>query len=79
MILVYADGPILQQSDEAYSVALLRCDRHPDNEAAIEEACRLGLDPLLRNPFILEEDGSVIWDGPELLDECNRRSCAKLG
>jgi len=79
VILVHADGPILQQSDETYSVALLRCDRHPNNEAAIEEVCRLGLDPWLGNPFILAEDGSVIWDSPELLDECNRRSCPKLG
>jgi hypothetical protein len=79
VILVYSDGPILQQSDEAYSVTLQRCDRHPNNEAAIEEACRLGLDPLLGNPLILAEDGSVIWDSPELLDECNRRSCATLG
>lgn len=79
VILVYADGPIFQQPDEAYSVALLRCDQHPSNEAAIEEACRLGFDPLLGNPFILAEDGSVIWDSPELLDECNRRSRAKRG
>ena len=79
VILVYADGPILQQSDEPYSVNLLRCDRYPNNEAAIEEARRLGLDPLPGNPLILAEDGSVIWDSPELLDECNRRNCAKLG
>ena len=79
VILVYADGPILQLSDEPYCVPLLRCDRHPNNEAAIEEAGRLGLDPLPGNPLILAEDGSVIWDSSELLDECNRRSCAKLG
>jgi transcriptional regulator with XRE-family HTH domain len=79
VILVYADGPILQQSDETYCVPLLRCDRHPNNEDAIEEAGRLGLDPLLVNPFILAENGSVIWDTPELLDECNRRSSAKPG
>lgn len=78
VILVHADGPILQQSDEPYCVALRRCDRHPNNEAAIKEACRLGLDPLLSSAFILAEDGSVIWESPELLDECNRRSCAKL-
>ena len=79
VILVYADGPILQESDEPYCVALLRCDRHPNNEAAIEEARRLGLDLLFVNPFILAEDGSVIWESPELLDECKRRNCAKLG
>ncbi|MFZ2156318.1 MAG: helix-turn-helix transcriptional regulator [Bradyrhizobium sp.] len=79
VILVYADGQILQESDEPYSVALLRCDRHPNNEAAVEEARRLGLDPLFVNPFILAEDGSVIWESPDLLDECKRRNCAKLG
>ena len=73
VILAYADGPILQQSDETYSVAILRCDRHPNNDAAIEEAGRLGLDPLFVNPFIVAEDGSVIWESAELLDECNRR------
>ena len=78
MILVYADGPILLQSDETYCIPLLRYNRYPNNEAAIEEAGRLRLDPLLVNPFILAEDGSVIWDSPELFDEFNRRSCAKL-
>ena len=78
VILVYADGPILQQSSETYSIALLRCNRYPNNEAAIEEAGRLRFDPLLVNPFILAEDGSVIWDSPELLEEFNRRRCAKL-
>ena len=77
MILVYADGPILQQSSERYSLALLRCDRYPNNEAAIEEATRLRFDPLMVDPFILAEDGSVVWDAPELLEECNRRRRAK--
>jgi transcriptional regulator with XRE-family HTH domain len=77
VILVYADGPIVQQSDEPYCVALLRCDRHPDNEAAIEEAVRLRLDPLLVNAFILSEDGSVVWESAELVHECNKLTCAK--
>jgi DNA-binding XRE family transcriptional regulator len=77
VILVYADGPILQQSSERYSLALLRCDRYPNNEAAIEEATRLRFDPLMVDPFILAEDGSVVWDSPELLEECNRRRRAK--
>jgi hypothetical protein len=29
------------------------------------------------DPFILAEDGSVVWDAPELLEECNRRRRAK--
>ena len=74
VILVCADGSILRQSDEPYSVPLLRCDRHPNNESAIEEARRLRLDPLFVNPLILAEDGSVIWESSELLDECERRS-----
>jgi len=79
VILVCADGPILQQSDEPYSVALRRCDLYPNNEAAIKEAGVLSLDPLLVNQFILAEDGSVIWEHPELLEECSRRTCAKQG
>ena len=72
VILVCADGPIFQQSDERRCVALLRCDRHPNNEAAIEEAVRLKLDRLLVYAFILSEDGSVIWESAELVDECSR-------
>lgn len=78
VMLVFADGQILQKSDEPYCVALLRCDHHPNNEAAVEAVRRLRLDPMFVNPFILAEDGSVIWDSPELLDECKRRNCAKL-
>ena len=77
VILMCADGPILQQSDEPYCVALLRCDHHRNNEAAIEEAGRLGRDPLFANLFILAEDGSVIWERQELLNECDRRKRAK--
>jgi transcriptional regulator with XRE-family HTH domain len=73
VILVCADDSILRQSDEPYSVPLLRCDRHPNNESAIEEATRLGLDLLLVSLFILSEEGSIIWEGHELLEECNRR------
>jgi DNA-binding XRE family transcriptional regulator len=79
VIFVCADGPILQQSDEPRCVALMRCVRHPNNEAAIEEAVRLRLDSLLVNGFILSEDGSVIWESAELVDECNRRSRGNPG
>jgi DNA-binding XRE family transcriptional regulator len=77
VILVCADGPILRQSDEPYRVSLRRCDLYPNNDAAIQEAAKLALDPLLVNQFILAEDGSVIWESRELLEECSRRSCAK--
>ena len=74
VILVYTDGPILQKSNEVYGVTLLRCERHPYNEAAIEEVCRSASDPLLVNPLIFAEDGSVIWDTPELFEECKKRN-----
>jgi DNA-binding XRE family transcriptional regulator len=77
VILVCVDGAILQQSDESYCVDLVRCELYPNNEVAIEAAAQLQLDPLLVNPLILVEDGSVIWESLELLDECNRRNCAK--
>ena len=77
VILVCADGPIARKSDEPYSVDLLGCDFHANNEAAIEEIVRLHLDHSLINPLILAEDGSVIWETQELLNECDRRRCAK--
>ncbi|MFN5686006.1 MAG: helix-turn-helix domain-containing protein [Bradyrhizobium sp.] len=73
VLLVYTDGPLLQASQEPYQVSVLRCESYPTNEAAIQQAWRLTRDPLFVDPFILAEDGSVIWDSPALLKECDRR------
>jgi hypothetical protein len=76
VILVCADGSISPKSEEPVSAGLLHCDLHPSNEAAIEEVVRLRLDHVPFDSFILSEDGSVIWDSAELIDECNKRSHA---
>ncbi|MDU6237708.1 MAG: helix-turn-helix transcriptional regulator [Bradyrhizobium sp.] len=73
VLLVYTDGPLLQPSQEPYQVSVLLCESYPTNEAAIQQACRLTRDPLFVDPIILGEDGSVIWDSPALLKECDRR------
>lgn len=73
VLLAYTDGPLLQCSDEAYHVSLIRCDSYPTNDAAIREACRLSRDPLFADPIIFSEDGCVIWDTRAVLTECNKR------
>jgi DNA-binding XRE family transcriptional regulator len=72
--LVYADSPIWQQAEGPYNVPVLQCERYPNNDAAIEQASRLKGSPHFINPLIVEESGSVVWMGPELLRECDRRA-----
>jgi len=72
--LVYADSPIWQQAEGPYNVPVLQCERHPSNDAAIEQASRLKGSPHFINPLIVEEGGGVVWMGPELLRECDRRA-----
>jgi hypothetical protein len=71
--LVYADSPIWQQANGLHNVSILQSERHSTNDAAIEQVCRLREDPRFVNPFIVEEDGGVIWTAHELLRECDRR------
>jgi DNA-binding XRE family transcriptional regulator len=73
VLLVYPNRPIWPQSDSP-SLPLLHCEPYPDNEAAIQRALRLRLDQPFINPWILEEGESVVWNSPELLLECARRS-----
>jgi hypothetical protein len=61
----------VQQADERYCVDLLLCNRYQNNAAAIAEVRRLRADPSFVDPFILSENGSVIWESSELLDECS--------
>jgi transcriptional regulator with XRE-family HTH domain len=72
VILVYTDGPIWQPSDGPYRVALLQCELYANNEAATQHACRRRNDPSFVNPFIMGEDGEVIWAGAELVRECDK-------
>jgi DNA-binding XRE family transcriptional regulator len=72
--LVYADGPMWQPPDGPRRNPLIQCELHPNNEAAIQQACRLRGSSAFINPLIIEEDGGIVWTGPELLRECHGRA-----
>ncbi|MGH6712601.1 MAG: helix-turn-helix domain-containing protein [Bradyrhizobium sp.] len=71
--LFYTDGPISQGDLPPSSDVTLQCERHPDNESALSRAVRLREIVNLFMPFIVADDGNVIWSGPELLHECDAR------
>jgi len=72
--LVYTDGPIWQELQDPYCTVVLHCELHSNNEAALQQACRFKQTSSIIYPFIMEENGGIVWNGPELLRECERRS-----
>ncbi len=71
--LLYADDAIWQQDAPADGVLLLQCERHANNERAISRAAWLRENMTLVTPLIMDDDGNVVWSGPELLRECEAR------
>ncbi len=72
--LVYADSPIWSESDGTSGVSVLRCERFPNNAAAIERASRLRRTRHFIDPFVMDKSGVIVWTSPELLHECDRRA-----
>ncbi|WP_426439158.1 helix-turn-helix domain-containing protein [Bradyrhizobium genosp. P] len=70
--LLYADAPISQE-DPPCGNLVLRRERHPNNESALNQVVRLREAVTLFMPLIVEDDRTVIWSGPELLHECDAR------
>jgi transcriptional regulator with XRE-family HTH domain len=52
---------------------LMRCEPHPDNESALSRLVRLAETLDLFMPLIVDDNGTAIWTGPELLRECDVR------
>jgi DNA-binding XRE family transcriptional regulator len=73
----YADDP-LETSGSVGSI-LVRSERHPDNENALKSAARSRNMTTHFIAFIMEDDGNVIWSGPELLREIDARKDASVG
>jgi DNA-binding XRE family transcriptional regulator len=71
--LLYADGPMSQVDSLPCGDLVLRCEPHPDNESALARVVRLRETVNLFMPLIVEDDGTVIWSGSELLQECDAR------
>ena len=70
VILFYADAQISQMDSPADGDLVFRCEPHPNNESALARVFRLRETTKLFMPLIVENDGTVIWSGPELLQEC---------
>ena len=70
--LLYADGPASQVDSLSCDLAL-RGETHPDNESALSRVVRLKETMNLFMSLIVETDGTVIWSGSELQQECDTR------
>jgi DNA-binding XRE family transcriptional regulator len=77
VILFYVDAPISQMDSRADGDLVLRCELYPNNESALARVLRLRETANLFMPLIVENDGTVIWSGPELLRECEARKGAR--
>jgi len=77
--LLYADYPILLETSAPVGSILVRSERHLNNENALKSAARQRETMTLFIAFIVEDDGNVIWSGPELLREIDVRKNASIG
>jgi len=75
----YADDPISLETSASVGSMLVRSERHPNNESALKSAARPGETMTRFIAFIMEDDGNVIWSGPELLREIDTRKNASIG
>jgi len=75
----YADDPMSLETSASVGSILVRSERHPDNENALKSAALRRDTMTLFIAFIVEDDGSVIWSGPELLREIDARKNAAIG
>jgi DNA-binding XRE family transcriptional regulator len=75
----YADDPISLETSASVGSILARSERHPNNENALKSAARPRETTTRFVAFIVEDDGNVIWSGPELLREINARKNASIG
>ena len=69
----YADNPMPLEPSTAARSVLIQSERHPNNESALKSAARPREAMTLFFAFIVEDDGNVIWSGPELLREIDVR------
>lgn len=70
--LVYADSPLVQEAEGPYFLAV-QCQHCGNNASAIIQASQLRGSPQFNNPFILDNDGEIIWSSLEILEECQRQ------
>jgi DNA-binding XRE family transcriptional regulator len=74
--LLYADAPMSVMASLPCGDLALRSESHPDNQSALGRVARLRETMNQVMTFIVEDDGTVIWSGPELLRECDAKKGA---
>ena len=74
-----ADDPISLETSASVRSMLARSERHLNNENALKSVARQRETMTLFIAFIVEDDGNVIWSGPELLREIDARKNAAIG
>ncbi len=57
----------------------MRSGRHPNIESALRRVAQARDTTNLLIAFIVEDDGNVVWSGPELLREIDARKDATVG
>ena len=77
--LLYADDPVSLETSASVGSILMQSERHPNNESALGRAAVLSETMTLFTAFIVEDDGVVVWSGPELLREIDARKSATIG
>jgi transcriptional regulator with XRE-family HTH domain len=75
----YADDPISLETSASGGSMVVRSERHLNNENALKSAARQRETMTLFIAFIVEDDGNVIWSGPELLRDIDTRKNASIG
>jgi DNA-binding XRE family transcriptional regulator len=75
----YADDPISLETSASVGSFRVRSEQHPNNENALKSAARPRETTTLFIAFIVEDDGNVIWSGPELLREIAARKNVSIG
>ena len=73
VLLVSTNSAIVQQSNVAYRIPLLHSGLYENNEAAIQAARKLKLNSPFADLLIFSADGTIVWDVPELNEECGKR------
>jgi transcriptional regulator with XRE-family HTH domain len=65
--LIYADEPIWTMRDDPTRGLFVQCELYPNNEVAIRQGLRLSESLNFTSPFIIDQEGEVIWTTPDLL------------
>ena len=70
--LIYAEEPMWSMSDDPTRPFFVQCERYPNNEFAIRQSLRLSESPNFASPFIVDDQGEIVWATPGLLDQIRR-------